>query len=116
MCVETYSLKERKKTPNLSVRLLLRQDPFGSIFRKLKLALAATAVLYPQTRPSGLKGLLLGQSSPGAATWRKVTLPFLAGRGLALVTSGQCRAMKTQHPAKIWGDSEEVPVESAEDL
>lgn len=88
----------------------------GSIFRKSKLALAATAVLYPQTRPSGLKRLLLGQSSLGAATWRKVTLPFPAGRGPALVTSGHCRAVKAQHPAKIWGDSEEVPVESAEDL
>lgn len=36
------------KIPNLLRGLLLRQDPFGWIFRKLKLAPAVNSVLRPQ--------------------------------------------------------------------
>ena len=63
-CVQKHASWRKGKHPqNLSVWLLLRQNPFGSIFRKLKWTLATTPVLHPQTCPLGLKGFFLGQSS-----------------------------------------------------
>lgn len=89
-------LPEVKENTSKPLSLAVAQaEPFWLYFQKIKMSSGSNGCAASPDLPFRTEGFVPGSVLLGAATWPKVTLPFLGDRGLGPVTAHR-RAMKAQ--------------------